>query len=879
MVSNSSTRGPSEVTRSGRVDVKKAGMGLTPWKGWKERWLVLRSRTLIAYKDASEVEISFHIPLDSLKRLEHQGHRCVLLVTRGSSQYYLSFDTNSQLVGWCCDIHDLSATNYPQDFFTESSGDSEENIVDQIIDEYASPISDCSLETAYPWCNPGTSVPNIPNARPPEEPELTTTEVKLRPEQRELVRKAISILCHSMEPRLLRISDPGGTKSFDLVELRLRTLLRLKRKWKKQTRADELDVEETRAFSEALADGYVLCQLFNTLYSNPIIRPDIRDTVNVTKFRSQCLDCGLPPKDLFLPGDIEEASATSLTRVAQTITTLVNVVADASSRTAVRNALVKYSYNDESSISPGSDVSIVEIWVDKFIATRLEKPSLQFDSEGEFAPSSGIHRLGLKGKTKGSGGMSEEGSRQSISIHGISRSHFKPRREPPVSPQVAAGDMISAELKLKPVDNRRLRYALKKDDEHIAEVLRIALESDGGREVILRLQGEDAQVCVDLIQDVLDKASASEHEHTDGSDGQDRSPNDFKHQAQRLLVKLSEAQDILPACLFIKGVRRHDSEAFYGGTFGDIYRATFRSEDVALKRIRVFQNTTDRHKIIRGLCREALLWRTLKHPYVLPFRGMDADSFPSLLCLVSPWLKNGTILKHSRENGYADIEKRLFEIAQGLAYLHSQHIIHGDLRGSNILVDDDWHARLADFGLAVFSDATVGTNSSHHAGSVRWMAPELHHPQSFGLKYFRRTFASDVYSFACVCVELYSGKPPFAEIPHDPAALLQVMAGARPGRPTCPVPMSGTSEHGPVMPDYLWELVQMCWSHNRAERPCMTKVVAMMQAGNAELIPVVPPPTEAFDVDVTLHGLALSGQSGLVRGRKGVRRTKGSRSI
>lgn len=96
----------------------------------------------------------------------------------------------------------------------------------------------------------------------------------------------------------------------------------------------------------------------------------------------------------------------------------------------------------------------------------------------------------------------------------------------------------------------------------------------------------------------------------------------------------------------------------------------------------------------------------------------------------------------------------MFEIAQGLAYLHSQDIIHGDLRGSNILVDDDWHVRLADFGLSVFSDATAATQTSHRGGSVRWMSPELHLPQSCGLDTFQRTFASDVYSFAFVCVEV-----------------------------------------------------------------------------------------------------------------------------
>ncbi|KAL0065198.1 hypothetical protein AAF712_007868 [Marasmius tenuissimus] len=706
-----------------------------------------------------------------------------------------------------------------------------------------------------------------------------------------------------MEPRLLRTSDPGGTKSFDLVELRLRTLLRLKRRWKKQTRPDELDPEETRAFSEALVDGYVLCQLFNSLYSSPIIRPDARDTVNVAKFRAQCLDCGLPAKDLFLPGDIEDGTAESLTRVAQTIAALVQWVADASARTAIRNALVKYTDNDDFPDSPGADVSIVEIWVDKFIATRLDKPALRFDVESEFAPTAGIHRIGTTGKASRSGGMClhlEQKPKvyQASSCEPISTTftHLSTRRiflasllmlplnlhpgkssgKPPVLPIVKVDTdfgahslkraldnlyrfmasldpisslvesrqyrlrllQISAEFKLNPVENKWLRDALSRDDETIAEVLRTAMESDGSRELILGLHGEEAQNCVDLIQDVLDKTTRSEREVTED---QDQALGNFRHQAHKILVKLLEAQDILPACLFIKGVKRRDSEAFFGGTFGDIYRARFRSEDVALKRVRVFQNTTDRRKIIRGLCREALLWRTLEHPFVLPFRGMDADAFPSLLCLVSPWMKNGTILKHLIENGYADIEKRLFEIAQGLAYLHSQHIIHGDLRGSNILVDDEWHARLADFGLAVFSDATVGTNSSHNAGSVRWMAPELHHPQSFGLKYFRRTFASDVYSFACVCVELYSGKPPFAEIPHDPAALLQVMAGKRPRKPTCPATLSAGSETGPIMPEYLWELVQICWSQDRAERPCMTKVISMMQAGNAELIPVVSP--------------------------------------
>jgi serine/threonine protein kinase len=64
----------------------------------------------------------------------------------------------------------------------------------------------------------------------------------------------------------------------------------------------------------------------------------------------------------------------------------------------------------------------------------------------------------------------------------------------------------------------------------------------------------------------------------------------------------------------------------------------------------------------------------------------------------------------------------------------------------NILIDDGEHAQLADFGLANVTDATLGTQH----GSSRWMAPEL---LNYQLE-FKRTEASDVYAFACLCIEV-----------------------------------------------------------------------------------------------------------------------------
>ncbi|KAJ7791212.1 hypothetical protein B0H14DRAFT_2936522, partial [Mycena olivaceomarginata] len=71
----------------------------------------------------------------------------------------------------------------------------------------------------------------------------------------------------------------------------------------------------------------------------------------------------------------------------------------------------------------------------------------------------------------------------------------------------------------------------------------------------------------------------------------------------------------------------------------------------------------------------------------------------------------------------------------------------------------------------------------NHAGSLRWFAPELILPKLFECERFVRTPASDVYVFACMCVELHTGKPPFSGVSPDVAAMLKVVAGEHPTRP------------------------------------------------------------------------------------------------
>ncbi|KAF7374422.1 hypothetical protein MSAN_00326300 [Mycena sanguinolenta] len=382
---------------------------------------------------------------------------------------------------------------------------------------------------------------------------------------------------------------------------------------------------------------------------------------------------------------------------------------------------------------------------------------------------------------------------------------------------------LSAELGL--ANDSRLRMALHRDEERIATLLVTIFTSKSLEDVVLRLESDSAQCFLDVVQRGL---------LFDPEDGR---------MARRIIRKLACSSDKLPSTLFITGITGKEERPTSGGGFADIYRALYDNRIVALKYLRVTQYMcgSDLRKVRSKFCREALVWKELvHHPHILPFLGIEKNSFPSALSMVSPWMKHGTVLNYLKQHGHSNVDKlvgfirlsfalqshttlKLYEIAQGLQYLHSRAIVHGDLRGANILINDDWSACLADFGLSIFSDATSLLTTSR-GGSHYWMAPELLAPEQFGMR-FARTPASDVYSFGCVCFELYTGKPPFSRLLAG--AMMEVMKGERPPRPSS----------SPAMSDSLWAYVSTYWAQDPKTRPVM-QIVAQ------NMIWPQPPPEE-----------------------------------
>ncbi|KAJ7882720.1 kinase-like domain-containing protein, partial [Mycena leptocephala] len=197
---------------------------------------------------------------------------------------------------------------------------------------------------------------------------------------------------------------------------------------------------------------------------------------------------------------------------------------------------------------------------------------------------------------------------------------------------------------------------------------------------------------------------------------------------------------------------------------------------------------------------------------IVPFLGIDSTTFPSQArAMVSPWMPSGSVLTYMREHSPSSSYalEMLYDVINGLKYLFSKNIVHGDLCGRNILIDNKERARLTDFGLAVFMEDDK-SKSSTRGGSIRWMAPEL---LRVGTP-FKRTPASDIWAFGCVCCEIWTeGQNPFPHINQE-SAILFALADPQ----VLPYSHHPHDKRGNPMPVRLWELVQWCWKYDPAER-------------------------------------------------------------
>ncbi|KAJ7186162.1 kinase-like protein [Mycena filopes] len=296
----------------------------------------------------------------------------------------------------------------------------------------------------------------------------------------------------------------------------------------------------------------------------------------------------------------------------------------------------------------------------------------------------------------------------------------------------------------------------------------------------------------------------------------------FSRHAHHLLNVLAAQLELLPDKLVLTNVIVAGTHPIASGGYSNIYRGQYQDHDgkevqVALKVLKIFEDQLEeeQHRLHLKFAKEALVWYYLRHPNIVPFLGVDSTTFPSpSRAMVSPWMVQGSVLKYMARNSpvapYA--VQLLNDIISGLNYLHSVNIVHGDLCGRNILINEHGRASLTDFGLAGLIESEPTLRTTTRGGSLRWQPPELILP---GVP-FRRTMASDVWAFGCVCGEIWTeGTTPFSHFPTDSSIIL----GLQQAPTEQPYQTQPTDRQGTSMPDSLWDLVQRCWRYNVLERP------------------------------------------------------------
>jgi len=172
------------------------------------------------------------------------------------------------------------------------------------------------------------------------------------------------------------------------------------------------------------------------------------------------------------------------------------------------------------------------------------------------------------------------------------------------------------------------------------------------------------------------------------------------------------------------------------------------------------------------------------------------------------------IIRYVEKQPGVDKTKLLLDAAEGLAHLHQERIVHGNVRCANILITSQGEACIAEFGMSkVIGDITEtpATTTLTETGSTRWLAPEL----IFDLSMVSPTLACDTWSFAMSMLECFTMRPPWADVKREAHVVSRMNEPS--SHPTRPLDTSAPT-------DLVWQLMLDCWYREPEKRPSMVEV-------------------------------------------------------
>ncbi|KIP06901.1 hypothetical protein PHLGIDRAFT_106442 [Phlebiopsis gigantea 11061_1 CR5-6] len=330
-----------------------------------------------------------------------------------------------------------------------------------------------------------------------------------------------------------------------------------------------------------------------------------------------------------------------------------------------------------------------------------------------------------------------------------------------------------------------------------------------------------------------DKAPASDRTATTGS-SHDTLDREFMESGIDSLLRLSVASGTTPASLSLPAwtITRYEvdlEESVGQGFFSQVWKGRYRNRVVAVK---VLASWTPKETFLR----EVHVWNELRHKNILEMVGASAvEATPMTIGWDSsltqlPWFivsrcyERGSLVKWVKglakeqwESMVVDasqgVLRMIHEIVQGMQYLHTREVLHGDLKAANVLINKYGHCIISDFGQSELRSEAYrlsGTPLPH--GTLRWQAPELMAGQS------KLTTEVDVYAFAITCIEILTkGGVPWPLADDNAVRNFVSVENMRPEIP----PLAQWSPH-------LAEIIRQCWAWDPSLRPSFAQLNKMM---------------------------------------------------
>ncbi|XP_024417715.2 mitogen-activated protein kinase kinase kinase 21 isoform X1 [Desmodus rotundus] len=283
-------------------------------------------------------------------------------------------------------------------------------------------------------------------------------------------------------------------------------------------------------------------------------------------------------------------------------------------------------------------------------------------------------------------------------------------------------------------------------------------------------------------------------------------------------------------------------ELIGAGGFGQVYRATWQGQEVAVKAARR-DPEQDAAAAAESVLREARLFAMLRHPNIIELRGVCLRQ--PHLCLVLEFARGGALNRAlAAANAAPDprapgprrarripphvLVNWAVQIARGMLYLHEEAVVpilHRDLKSSNILLlekieHDDFCSKtlkITDFGLAREWHRTTKMSA---AGTYAWMAPEVIKSSLFSK-------GSDIWSYGVLLWELLTGEVPYRGIDG-----LAVAYGVAVNKLTLPIPST--------CPEPFAKLMKECWQQDPHIRPSFALILEQLTAIEGAVMTEMP---------------------------------------